>query len=175
MKYTKMVVSVRAKSNSGREKEGFTLIELLVGVAILSVMVALAAFYFTSSHHELVGAADNIKFFLQSARVRAINTNKQHMVVVDIGSNNLSMQMGNNRSGSTSWTTISESYTLPNKVTIGKVTYSGGTATSGTVNFIFNPDSTCSTGGIYIQNDQGEKYKIMLTTSTARVSLSAGW
>jgi prepilin-type N-terminal cleavage/methylation domain-containing protein len=154
---------------------GFTLIELIIVVAISSIVVVLAVSNFATSHYNLRGAANNVKFFLQTTRMRAINTNKQHRIAIDIDNNKLDIEIGDKRSGSTNWIATTESYTLPNEINVDHVTHSGGTANSGIINLVFDPDSTCSTGGIYIENDENDKYNITLTTATARPNLNEGW
>jgi len=143
-------------------KKGVTLIELIVVMVIIGIGATLMAPNIGSwlSYYRLRSATRDVVSTLRTAQMKAVSTNLQYRVNLDdgeIGANSYILQYN---SGGI-WINEGAIEKLPTGVTISDITFNGKHAE-------FNPNSTCSGGGVTLQGKKGSK-RITLTTATGRV------
>ena len=158
---------LKMKGESG--ERGLTIIEL----AVVVVIIAVAALFITPAigewidNYRIKQAARDIVSALQTAKMRAISTHREYRVVFDLNHETYQLQRGNKASGSDSWSQEGSTWEAPRNVDIDHTNVVNDT-------FQFNPDGTCTSGSIFLDNTKGRRYRI-LVLYTGRMRIQEGW
>jgi len=89
-------------------RRGFTLVEIVIAITIVGILAVISTSNLMAwlSHH---AAIDFQREFLQrcaEARTRAMATNRQYLIRVDLGTGTVLLRQGNLGTGSTTWTDV---------------------------------------------------------------------
>jgi|GEM_PF-810400 type II secretion system protein H len=152
---------------------GFTITEMLVVLAIIGILIGVAgpSLLRWRDSFEVKNSVREIQMTLQLARMKAITQGVEYRVVVDLERETFQLERGDQAEGSTHWQSEGKLFTLPAGVDIASV----NSYTTGKRNKQFNPNGTCSSGSIKLQNKWGEKYTITLTPATGYIKAVSGW
>lgn len=155
--------------------KGFTLIELLVVITVVGILAVIAFPYYKSwiddAHYK--EAARDVASAIRDARSRAIGSNLEHRLEVDLANDKYRMTRGNRAYNSTA-TSWAANVIFPwNEVTTA-VDLRGTddcSVTTGTKYLSFNPNGSGSSESICITDSSGnEKYLAKVFSSvTGRV------
>ena len=127
-----------------KNRRGFTLVELIIVLTILGIMLVISGSNLMAwlSHS---AAVDFQREFLQrcgDARTRAMATNRQYLVRVDLGSGTVLFRQGNLGTGSTAWTDVGPPLQGSRGAGIHEIIAApapGTVSPPTTFSFIFNP------------------------------------
>jgi general secretion pathway protein H len=137
-----------------RGERGVTLIELVVVMSIIAIMgVCLApAIGEWLENFRIRQAARDIAANLQFAKMKAISSRMEHRICFDLA--NETYQLEKNDGG---WTQQGSVFQIPKDVDIDSAAGLGNPP-----RIEFNPDGTCSSGHVTIDNDKGKKFDIVV-------------
>jgi prepilin-type N-terminal cleavage/methylation domain-containing protein len=138
-----------------RGKGGVTLIELAVVLAIVGIMAVFLAPAIGEwlDNYRIRQTARDIVSQLQFAKMRAISRRLEYRVCFDLANDEYVLEK--NDSG---WTQEGGVFHVPTGVDIASATGSLGNPPK----VKFNPNGTCSSGHIKIDNEQGKQYKVVV-------------
>ncbi|MCJ7663959.1 MAG: GspH/FimT family pseudopilin [Desulfobacterales bacterium] len=137
-----------------RGENGVTLIELAVVMAIIAIM----ALFMAPAIGEWLGnfrirqAARDIVSNLQFAKMRAISRRMEYRVCFDLATEEYLLEKNDGI-----WTQEGGVFHVPRDVDIASATGLGSPP-----RIEFNPDGTCSSGHVTIDNDKGKKFDIVV-------------
>lgn len=154
--------------NGMRNRGGFTLLEIIVVMVIVGIMLTIGGsnLLLWLDHAAAVEFQREILSRSNDARTRAMASNLQHRMRVDITGETITLQRGNLGSGSTSWSNVGNPIVGNRGAGIQEIVYDNGTTVSASTNsFIFNP------GGQVLALDNST---IILPMNQARIRLTAG-
>ena len=151
---------------SGGKSGGYTLLELLTVVSIVAVASALAypSFAGVRAGQRLEAAAVGLTQTLRLAHWRAVATGERSRVVARQDPDG-SWRFAIEREQGALWVPDGTEQVVPRGTVV---------AIAGTPEKVFNPDGTCSLGGVTLRGAAGEVYRCTLTPATGRVRLYRG-
>jgi prepilin-type N-terminal cleavage/methylation domain-containing protein len=134
-------------------KGGVTLIELAVVMAIVAIMALFLAPAIGewSDNFRIRQAARDIVSNLQFAKIRAISSSLEYRVRFDLAKDEYLLESNNG-----GWQQEGDVFHVPRGVDIASATGSLGNPPK----VKFNPNGTCSSGHITIDNEKGKQYNI---------------
>jgi type II secretion system protein H len=152
-----------------RGEAGFSLVELMVVVVIMGLALA-ASVPALREHTEdvnLTKGAREVEGSLKLARTRAVSSNTPVVVVFDIEDNTFFLFQDDDGDGNQdSGETTSGTYQVPNKVTLGDVSFAQNKVT-------FQPSGAASqSGSVELVNTRNLAQRIDLTAATGLVYVS---
>ncbi|MCI0526865.1 MAG: prepilin-type N-terminal cleavage/methylation domain-containing protein [Nitrospira sp.] len=165
-------------------KKGFTLIELIWAVAIMFIIGAIATPSIIQLRQSLFfrQVTRDVASMLRDARNRAIATNLQHQVVLDIDTaqDQYMLQRGNASVGSAVWTLAKNWVPVPQGIAIGQDAANAAACVNADINIVFNPNGTAinpivagTPVPICIQNAAGVAiYQVTVNPITGGVTMS---
>jgi len=138
-----------------RGKGGVTLIELAVVMAIVAIMGLFLAPAIGEwvDNFRIRQAGRDIVSHLQLAKIRAISRSLEYRVRFDLAKNEYLLERNDGV-----WQQEGSVFRVPKGVDIASATGSLGSPPK----VKFNPNGTCSSGHIRIDNEQGKQYKIVV-------------
>jgi prepilin-type N-terminal cleavage/methylation domain-containing protein len=138
-----------------RGKGGVTLIELAVVMAIVAIMGLFLAPAIGEwvDNFRIRQAGRDIVSHLQLAKIRAISRSLEYRVRFDLAKNEYLVERNEGV-----WQQEGSVFRVPKGVDIASATGSLGSPPK----VKFNPNGTCSSGHIRIDNEQGKQYKIVV-------------
>jgi prepilin-type N-terminal cleavage/methylation domain-containing protein len=146
-----------------RGVDGVTLIELAVVLAIVAIM----GLFFAPAigewldNYRIRQAARDIVSHLQLAKIRAISSSLEYRVRFDLANDEYLVERNNGV-----WQQEGSVFRVSRGVDIASTTASLGNPPR----VEFNPDGTCSSGHLKINNEKGKHYKIVvLRTGRIRI------
>lgn len=128
--------------NRMRGRGGFTLIEILIVISIVGIMATLASTNVMSwmDHTSAVGFQRELLGRCADARTRAMSSNLQHRLRIDLAGETVTLQRGNAGTGSSAWSPIGNDIVGSRGAGVQKIAYDNGTEIlASTYHFIFNP------------------------------------
>jgi Tfp pilus assembly protein FimT len=145
-----------------RGEEGITLIELVVVMSIIAIMGLFLAPAIGEwlDNFRIRQAARDIAANLQFAKMKAISSRMEHRICFDLA--NETYQLEKNDGG---WTQQGSVFQIPKDVDIDSAVGLGNPP-----RIEFNPDGTCSSGHVTIDNDKGKKFD-MVVHYTGRIKI----
>jgi len=145
----------------GRRDGGYSLLELLAVITVVAVASALAypSFAGLSAGQELESAAIGLTQKLRLAQWCALATGDRVRVSSSQGPDG-AWRFAVEREQGTAWVPAGEEQRIPRGTIV---------AIAGTAEKVFNPDGTCSFGGITLRGVAGGVYRCSLTPATGRV------
>ena len=138
-----------------REKGGVTLIELAVVMAIVAIMGLFLAPAIGEwlDNFRIRQAGRDIVSHLQLAKIRAISRSLEYRVRFDLANDEYLVERNDGV-----WQQEGSVFYVPKGVNIASATGSLGNPPK----VKFNPNGTCSSGHIRIENEQGKQYKVVV-------------
>ena len=138
-----------------RGKGGVTLIELAVVMAIVAIIGLFLAPAIGEwlDNFRIRQAGRDIVSHLQLAKISAISKSQEYRVRFDLANNEYLVE-----SNDGVWQQEGSVFRVPRGVDIVSATGSLGNPPK----VKFNPNGTCSSGHITIDNDQGKQYKVVV-------------
>jgi prepilin-type N-terminal cleavage/methylation domain-containing protein len=138
-----------------RGKGGVTLIELAVVMAIVAIMGLFLAPAIGEwlDNFRIRQAGRDIVSHLQLAKISAISRSLEYRVRFDLAKNEYLVERNDGV-----WQQEGSVFRVPKGVDIASATGSLGSPPK----VKFNPNGTCSSGHIRIDNEQGKQYKIVV-------------
>ncbi|MBE0569137.1 MAG: hypothetical protein IH576_00685 [Deltaproteobacteria bacterium] len=144
--------------------------ELMIALAIVGILVVISTTNMMSwlNHSSAVGFQREFLARCNEARTRAMSSNRQHRLMIDMGNNVVRLQAGNAGTGSSAWTDIGLPVEGSRGAGIQEIV--NDTSPPGTVSppavfsFLFNP------GGQVLTQDNGATIRPL---GQARVRLTA--
>jgi prepilin-type N-terminal cleavage/methylation domain-containing protein len=152
------------KNRVKMSKKGVTLLELIIVMVIIAIgatllVPAIGAWIPT---YRLRGATRDVVSTLRTAQMRAISINTDYRVrFPDATSYILEYRT---TSATNPWVAEGSQQNLPTGITF--TSFPPGSR------FLFNPNSTASTGSLTLTNTKGSSRTISLTTSTGRIRVA---
>lgn len=126
-----------------RNRNAFTLIELVITMTIVGIMAVIATsnLYGWLSHASAVDFQRELLSRCNEARTRAMASNLQHRLVIDLGLETVALERGNLGAGSTGWTAAGSRTAGSRGAGIHEIIHDPGSVTTSaaTFSFIFNP------------------------------------
>jgi type II secretion system protein H len=148
---------------------GFSIVELMVVVVIMTIVLAasIPALRQHSENLNLTKGATEVEGTLKLARARAVSSNRPVVVVFDVNDGTYFLFQDDNGDGNhDSGETQSGVYEMPNKVTLGTVSFARNTVT-------FEPSGAASeTGSVELVNTRHLAQRVDLTAATGLVYVS---
>ncbi len=174
-----------------RDRRGFTLIEIIIVISIVGIMVTIATsnVMLWLDHAAVVDFRNELLARNNDARTRAMASNRQHRVEIDLGNETVKLQRGNAGTGSSSWTTIGLDVQGSRGAGVDKIAYDNGTTIpTGIYSFIFNPGGQVlaqdnasnihpiTQAKIHLTGDStSERTQVRLFGFTSKARLENGW
>jgi prepilin-type N-terminal cleavage/methylation domain-containing protein len=166
-----------------KRRQGFTLIEIVIVFAIIgiSVIMAIPNLQRWIYHSNFSGFQRELYSECQEARTRAMSSHFQHRIVMNLTARQVSLERGNLGTGSTSWTAVRATISVPAGSFIDNVLTTQGAVTTnnvGTVTILFNPAGDTfplDLARIYIRSSVGDQNTIRIFGWTAKTRLENGW
>ena len=161
-------------------QKGFSLIELLVVIALAGILAAIAFPSFTGLYRtaRIREGTRDIASELRRVRQAAITGNKEYRLCVDLDNESYMRERGLTSNSSTSeacgatggdWTPETGWSALPQGVNI--CYSSSGAVSTGTDRYKFNPNGSGSSGSIWLTDGTGNRFQIIITSTTGRVRI----
>jgi prepilin-type N-terminal cleavage/methylation domain-containing protein len=150
-------------------RRGFTLVEITIVLVILGIMAIIATSNLMSwlNHNAAIGFQREFLSRCADARTRAMATNLQQKVLLDLGNGTVRIQQGNAGTASVGWTDVGERIVASRGAGIHEVIASpapGTVSPPTTFSFIFNP------GGQVLTQDNAA---VIRPLTEAKVRLTA--
>jgi len=174
-----------------RDRRGFTLIEMIIVVTIVGIMLVIAStnVMLWLDHSSLVGFQREFLGKCNDARTRAMSSNLQHCLRIDLTGETVTLLRGNAGTGSTDWTAIGNTVEGSRGAGVREVVYDNGTTiNASTYSFIFNPGGQVlaldNSSNIYpvtqarihmAADTTAERSTIRLYGFTSKARLENGW
>jgi general secretion pathway protein H len=138
-----------------REKRGVTLIELVVVMAIVVIIGLFLAPAIGEwwDNYRIRQAGRDIVSHLQLAKISAISHSLEYRVRFDLTNGEYLVERNDGV-----WQQEGSVFHVPSGVNIASATNSLGSPPK----VKFNPNGTCSSGHIRIENEQGKQYKVVV-------------
>ena len=138
-----------------RGEGGVTLIELAVVMAIIAIMGLFMAPAIGEwlDNYRIRQAARDIASHLQLAKIRAISSRVEYRVRFDLSNDEYLLEKNDGV-----WTQEGSAVPVPRGVDIASATGSLGSPPK----VKFNPNGTCSSGHITIDNAKGKQYNVVV-------------
>jgi len=156
-----------------RDRDGFSLIEVIIVLAVIAIVVTVATtnFQLWLNHSSGVGFQREFLSLFSEARTRSMASSLQHRLLIDQGTETVTLQRGDSGTGSTIWGPPAAQVTTQVRGTrgagISDVVYDNAITLPTNFAFVFNPD-----GEVLVQTDPGSAATITPLTQ-ANVHLSA--
>jgi len=173
------------------DRKGFTLIEIIIVISIVGIMLTIATsnLFLWLDHSAVVDFRNEFLARNNDARTRAMASNRQHRVEINLDSETVRLQRGNAGTGSTAWAAIGVDLEGSRGAGVDKIAYDNGTTiTSGIYSFIFNPGGQVlaqdnssnlhpiTQAKIHLTGDKtSERSQIRLFGFTSKARLENGW
>lgn len=127
-----------------KDRLGFTLIEIMIAIAIVGIMAVVATtnFQLWQSHYSGVGFQREFLSLFNEARTRSMATSLQHRLLIDQGTETVTLQRGNAGTASGTWVNV-----VPQVV---------GTRGAGISDVVCTPTVTVPTNFALVFNPDGE-------------------
>lgn len=125
-----------------RNRGGFTLLEILVATVIVGIMltIGMSNLFSWLDHAAAVDFQKEILSRANDARTRAMASNLQYRMQVDMTNDNVTLLRGNLGTGSTAWSNVGNPIEGKRGAGIQEIVYDNGTTVSAGANsFVFNP------------------------------------
>jgi len=125
-----------------KNRGGFTLLEILVAMVIVGIMltIGMTNLFLWLDHAAAVDFQREILSRSNDARTRAMASNRQHRMQVDMTNETVTLQRGNLGTGSTAWSNVGNPIEGKRGAGIQEIVYDNGTTVSASTNsFIYNP------------------------------------
>ena len=150
-------------------RRGFTLVEIMIVLSILGIMVIISTSNLMSwlSHSAAVDFQRELLARCNDARTRAIATNRQYRVRIDLGAGTVSLQQGDLGTGSTAWADVGPQVAATRGAGVNEIIASpapGTVSPPTTFSFIYNP------GGQVLSQDNAATIRPL---TDAKVRLNA--
>ena len=147
-----------------RGVDGVTLIELAVVIAIIAIMGVFMAPAIGEwlDNYRIRQASRDIVSHLQLAKIRAISRSREYRVCFDLAQDIYYLEKNDGV-----WQQEGEEFHVPRGVDIDSAVGLGSFP-----KVEFNPNGTCSSGHIMIDNENGKQYKVVVHY-TGRIKLKS--
>ncbi len=125
-----------------RDRKGFTIVELCIAMSLIGILTVISTsnLYGWLDHAAVVDFKRELFSMSNEARARAMASNRQHRILLDVTNDNMVLQRGNGLTGSTSWSNVGNLLEGARGSGIEEIVFDNGTTvSSSTVAFLFNP------------------------------------
>jgi prepilin-type N-terminal cleavage/methylation domain-containing protein len=153
-----------------KDRRGFTLIEIMIVIAIVGIVAIVATTNFLSwqNHYSGVGYQREVLSLINQARTRSMTSNLQYRLVMDLGTEIVTLQQGNAGTSSGTWVNAAPQVVGTRGAGIQEIVCNPLPTlviSPATFAFIFNPD------GQVLTQDNVATIRVL---TDAKVRLSAG-
>ncbi|MBP2673387.1 MAG: hypothetical protein H6Q84_227 [Deltaproteobacteria bacterium] len=132
-----------------RNRKAFTLIELLIALAIVGILALVSTTNLVSwlNRSAAVGFQRELLSKSNDARTRAMGSNRQQRLFINLGTNSVTLQSGNSGTGSTVWTNVGDTLVGNRGAGLQSVVADlvpGTVSPPSTISFIYHPGGQVS-------------------------------
>ncbi|NDV27653.1 prepilin-type N-terminal cleavage/methylation domain-containing protein [Desulfovibrio sp. JC010] len=147
-----------------RAQSGFTLLELIVVMVIMSVVMAVLLPRLSGQlmGNSLQAAVSDLSSIATSARFRAADTGKEHVLVISRKTGDLKLLSGNRSK-------VLSSTQLPEKVAVGNMELLGKTVSGPEMQIVFYPRGTASPARLKLVSEKRESMHVFVAGANGGV------
>ncbi|MEW6720810.1 MAG: prepilin-type N-terminal cleavage/methylation domain-containing protein [Thermodesulfobacteriota bacterium] len=123
-------------------RNGFTLVEIFIALAIVAIMIVIASsnLFAWLGHASAVDFQREVLARSNEARTRAMASNLQHRMVIDLGQETVALERGNLGAASTGWTPIGNGIAGTRGAGVQEIIVDGGAPVTANIHsFLYNP------------------------------------